>query len=131
MLRGDLSHFDYAINSLISDCGTTQVFKAKIACLDCTECCNEDGGCIEVSATWPKSYIKEKNISPGVYVLLLMFGTSLILSLASIVLNFLGKTLPLPSRFILKNFNLTQQIDGFYHLIRWLGLLQPFLCSGI
>ena len=89
-LTGDLNYFNYSIESFISDCGRTEVSEANINCLECTECCNDDGDCMTVADTWPKFYVESMNISPGVFVLLFIIGVSLVLCLMCVMIEFLG-----------------------------------------
>ena len=93
-LSGDLNYFDYTINSFISDCGRTEVFQPRVKCPHCTECCNVDGGCITVAATWPREQVKSLGISPGIFVLGFLFGILIVLSIISMFLYLIGTKLP-------------------------------------
>ena len=57
MLTGDLSYFDYTIESFISDCGSTEASKVRLDCPGCSECCNVDGDCLKISNIWPKKMV--------------------------------------------------------------------------
>ena len=70
--------------------GSTEVFTAKVICPDCIECCNDEGGCINILETWPKGYIKSKTMQPALFVLLLLVSISFVFSLASMVIASIG-----------------------------------------
>ena len=94
MLTGDLSYFDYTIESFISDCGSTEASKARLDCPGCSECCNVDGDCLKMSNTWPKKMMTSIVMSPGLFVLLLLIGVSIILFAISVFIRMAGTRLP-------------------------------------
>jgi len=112
MLTGDINSFDYSIESFISDCGGTEVSKAKIKCPDCTECCNDDGQCITVAKTWPKDDLKQLDMPPGVFIIILLLGLSFILMMLGMVIRSIGNKLPQLPYVIVQTF----QRDSVY---RW------------
>ena len=112
MLTGDINSFNYSIESFISDCGGTEVSKAKVNCPDCTECCNDDGQCITVAKTWPKDDLKQLDMPPGVFIIILLLGLSFILMMLGMVIRSIGNKLPQLPYVIVQTF----QRDSVY---RW------------
>ena len=109
-LVGDLNHFDYSIKSFISDCGNSEVFTAKIDCGGCSECCNDEGGCINVLETWPKAHAKCSNAQPAGFVVLMLLLSTFILSLVGMIIMIINRirkrgkrSLPQLSRLVCQN----------------------------
>ena len=78
-LEGIADHFDYEIESFITDCGNTETTESLVDCVNCTECCNEDMECIREDTTWPRYILKKWHVSKsttsaiGVFVFMLVW----------------------------------------------------------
>ena len=93
-LNGDADLFgeNQKLESFIADCGSTDLIEKLVTCATCTECCNEEGGCITLINTWPDPSLKELktklSLDPAYAILLLILGCWIVLLFTSFVVSF-------------------------------------------
>ena len=94
----DVFDADRMPESFIADCGTTDVEERLVTCQTCSECCNEEGGCITLAKTWPRDRmesLKLKNdLNPSYVILLIILGCCIFLLLVAFALSFGNGKLP-------------------------------------
>lgn len=83
-LEGKAYLFEEHIPSnFIVDCGSTDMSERLVECETCSECCNEDGGCITLENSWPGATLEsmklDHGITPFVSILLLILACSIFL----------------------------------------------------
>jgi len=92
-LEGNADKFKegYAPGSFISDCGKSDIEEQLVECVTCSECCNEDGGCITLTDAWPDDNLRRliinHDLHPVPFIILLVLGCCIILLLVSFVIS--------------------------------------------
>ena len=98
-LEGNADLFEEHIPSnFIVDCGTTDISEKMVDCDTCSECCNEDGGCISDTKTWPgatmKSFKSEHGINPFLSILLIILACCIFLFSVSFLVPLAKERVP-------------------------------------
>ena len=106
-LTGDADYFEQSLESFIADCGNTDLTEKIITCTTCTECCNDEGGCITLEKTWPnynlESIKTEYNVSPAFTIIFIILACWIVLLFTSFVMSFWKEKLP-PINYPLEEF---------------------------
>lgn len=99
-LEGNADKFTegYVPGSFISDCGKSDIEEQLVDCKTCSECCNEDGGCITLANTWPDDNLESlkfnNDIDPFWFIILLVLVCWIILLFVSFVMSRTKENLP-------------------------------------
>lgn len=120
-------------SNFIVDCGSTDMSERLVECETCSECCNEDGGCITLENSWPGATLEsmklDHRITPFVSILLLILACSIFLFCVSFLVPLAKERLPAISC----PFQEFQQdsINRFYLGKNRLGMFIALLTSAI